>query len=255
MQSRSLMIVAALVAGGCAIPASIRLEPAHARDVGDAAALGLRRGEPLRRVVERLRTRGATGLALSAGVDASDPGTTLHVLTADHLGAVLLFRDLRYAGRLALGADRGSARGLYLKLVRLGRANVVLVASDALTVGGDPGLRLLTVGSRRRVLIGWDYFPEWSYGMKDPLIVGDDLAVGVTFVARMPGAVRGSHVPWHRGVILAYDGKRPRVEPVHMQRLLSCRCIDEWFSRPRAWRRGQLVAGGVRLGEGDGPRR
>jgi hypothetical protein len=223
----------------CALPGAIQVGPTPANDIGGAAALELRPGETtLAEALKRLRQRNATGIALAGGLDARDPRTTLHALTADLLGEVLLFENLRYARSLALAVDGGTARGLYLKLARLGKQNAVVAVSGVMTLQGVHGLRILLFGGGRakRVHIGWDYFPEWIYGMKDPLIVGHDLAEGVTFVARKASEVQGSYVPWHRGAIVRLDGQKLAVEHMLMQRLLGCACIDAWYRLPVASR-------------------
>lgn len=223
----------------CALPGAIQVGPAPANDIGGPAALELRLGETtLAEALKRLRQRGATGIALAGGLDAADPRTTLHALTADLLGEVLLFENLRYARSVTLAVDPGTAREVYLKLARLGKQNAVVAISGRMTLQGVHGLRILLLGGGRprRVHIGWDYFPEWIYGMKDPLVVGHDLAEGVTFVARKASEVQGSYVPWHRGAIVRLDGQKLSVEHVLMQRLLGCACIDAWYRLPVASR-------------------
>jgi hypothetical protein len=227
-----------LVVAGCALPEAVVIRPAPSSRI-DGPALELKPGSTLEQVVRLLRQRGATGIALTRAVDARDQRAVMHALSADHLGAVLLFLDGRYRCSLPLKVDAGTDRGLYLKLVRLGRANAVLVISEAITVRGEHGLRIIVHGSsgRQLVHVSRSYFPEWIYGMKDPLIVGRDLAGGVTFVARKASDLPDRYVPWHWGTILSFDGRRLSVKMVLLQRLLACSCIDDWFNHPPEKRR------------------
>ncbi len=220
---------------GCALPHAVVINEAGSRSVGTTGDLGLRVGETtIEQAMGTLRTRGATGIAMASGLDAHDDTITLHALTADHLNGVLLFRNERLSRILEIGCDRGTARGIYLALARLKGANVILMVSERMTVDGEHGIRILTEGLGKRIHISYQYFEEWIYGMKDPLIVGGDLMDGVTFVARKDVGERpGHYVPWHWGVIIKLDGARLTVDRVFMHRLLGCRCLYQWFSSPR----------------------
>jgi hypothetical protein len=228
-----------VVMAACALPEAVVFRPASSRQIGGLSALKLKSSSTLEQVIQHLQHRGATGIAVTRAVEARDQRTVMHALSADHLGAVLLFLDGRYQCSLPLKVDAGTDRGLYLKLVRLGRANAVVVVSEDLTVRGEHGLRIIVQGPSRRLFVhvSRSYFPEWIYGMKDPLIVGHDLAGGVTFVARKASDLPGRYLPWHRGTILSFDGERLSVRTVLLQRLLACSCIDEWFNHPPEERR------------------
>lgn len=235
-----LMVVTVMIMA-CALPEAVVITPALSQEIGGLSALELRSGSTLSQVTRRLRARGATGIALTRGIDAQDQRIVMHALAADHLGAVLLFGNQRYRRSLPLKVDAGTDRGLYIKLVRLGRANAVVVISESLTVRGEHGLRIIVQEPSRRLFahVSQGYFPEWIYGMKDPLVVGHDLAGGVTFVARKASDLPGRFVPWHRGAIVSFDGKRLSVNEVLLQRLLACSSIDDWFNHPPEARRSK----------------
>ena len=197
----------------------------------------------LKEAVALLRKKGASGISLSGGIDATDGKTIIHALTADHIGAVFSFRNMVLSKSFELRAQQGTDKGVYLKVLAMGKSNAVVVASGGLVYKGINGILVLADNPPMRIHISYDYFPDWIFGMSDPLIKGTDLAEGVIFVARRASEVYGEFVPWDYGAILKCDGKSVSVEKKIMQEFLGCECIYDWYNNPPEKRKkDELVA-------------
>jgi len=227
----------------CSIPASIEII-SKPKDIGQHGTLGFVQGKTnLKQAISLLRKKGASGISLSGGIDVTDGKTIMHALTADHIGAVFFFRNMVLSKTFELRAEKGTDKGIYLKVLAMGKSNAVVVASGSLLYKGINGILVLAENPQKRIHIAYDYFPDWIFGMKDPMIKGTDLAEGVTFVARKATEVYGEYTTWDYGAILKCDGKAVSVEKKIMQEFLSCECIYDWYNNPPEKRKkDELVA-------------
>jgi hypothetical protein len=202
------------------------VELGNSYDSLSAAQLGFTSGETsLEDAVSRMQRQGLTHIAQNINVSAD--GGTLSVLTADFQHSIHIFRNRRYEQSVRLAITLGELPQRYeLRVADYSGGKVIMaLVRDAVEVE-PPRLALIPYSNGVAGTVSYVNLREMERnngGMQNPIFVGYDLNMGITFMARDRNGV-----PWENGYIISWDGSRLSEQPVPFMQLMKCDCIRDW---------------------------